>query len=48
MIGFILGLPARRRVVFSAFFSVFEVHLKYSSSNGPFLFQVGSDRSNNQ
>ena len=48
VVGFILGLPARRRVVFSALFSVFEVRLKYSSSDGPFLFQVGSDRSNNQ
>jgi len=48
VVGFILGLLARRRVVFSALFSVFEVHLKYSSSDGPFLFQVGSDRSNNQ
>lgn len=47
MAGFIFGLPVRR-VVFSALFSVFEVPLKYCSSNGPFLFQVESDRSNNQ
>lgn len=29
MVGFLLGLPVRSRVVFSALFSVFEVPLKY-------------------